>query len=113
MDVRNCWTCSFLSAGYIEEYITTKGKCDGSNSYSYYHITKNHISRIFGMDNPVYVVDAVPDRPNIKCTVIQQPICIEEAFSSLVGAIRQEYIQMGRVIIYCCSYDDCSSVYLY
>ena len=74
--------------------------------------SRRTISRILGMDNPVYVVD-VPDRPNIKYSVIQQPICIEEAFSSLVGAIRQERVKMGRVIIYCRLYDDCSSVYLY
>ena len=74
--------------------------------------TQKIICRTLGMDNLVYVVD-IPDRPNIKYTVIRQPICFEEAFSSLVEAVRKERVQMGRVIIYCRSYDDCSSVYLY
>ena len=63
--------------------------------------------RINGLQ-PIYVVD-VPDRPNIKYTVIQQLYASKtSAFSSLVGAIRQERVQMGRVLALLVNVISCS-----
>ena len=58
------------------------------------------------------IVAVSPDKSNIKYSV--SPFTsIEETFSSLVTQLLRKKVNMGRVIVFCRTLDDCASLYLY
>jgi len=74
--------------------------------------TRLAVCRVLGMPSPA-IVYQVPNRVNIKYIVHTNPGTIEEAFSPLVDEIRKERTKLDRTIVYCRTYDSCSTIYLY
>ena len=60
-----------------------------------------------------HIVSEIPNRPNIKYFVDSHSKSIEETFAPLVEELKLKRTTMGRVIVYCRTYDSCSSIYLY
>ena len=75
--------------------------------------TRLAVSRILGMVQPNLILQ-VPDRPNIKYVVHRTLTeSLEDIFMPLAKEIQQKRVHMDRVIIYCTTYDNCSSMYLF
>ena len=74
--------------------------------------TRKAVCRKLGMTDPV-IVSQVPNRPNIRYTVVQSPGNIEDAFAPLVEQLQRERTLMERIIIYCRTYEICSTIYLF
>lgn len=74
--------------------------------------TRTAVCHKIGMVCPM-VVWQLPNKLNIKYVVVLQPGAIEDVFTPLVDQLRQERISMGRVIIYCRTYESCSMIYLF
>ena len=72
--------------------------------------TRKVVCRLLGIINPVVILE-VPDHPNIKYIVHALDESMEDTFAPLVDEIRQMRLNMDKVIIYCRTYDDCSSIY--
>ena len=53
-----------------------------------------------------------PNRANIKY-VVQPATNIEEAFEPLAEEVKCKRVEMGRVIIFCRTYDNCSHIYMF
>ena len=71
-----------------------------------------HISIIktLGMYNTA-LVNVSPDKVNIRYEV--SPFSsIEDSFSTLIHDITRNKTEMGRVIIFCSTFDDCAKLYL-
>ena len=74
--------------------------------------TRTSVCQILGMADAMVVCE-VPNRPNIRYSVVQASANIEEAFAPLVHQLRLKRTTMERVIIYCRTYETCSMIYLY
>ena len=59
------------------------------------------------------IISRVPNRVNTMYEVIEMPDSLEASFEPLVNILRDHRVEMDRTIIYCCSYDACSMLYLY
>lgn len=58
------------------------------------------------------VVAVSPDKCNIKYSV--SPFStVEESFSPIISKLLEEKVQMGRMIIFCRTFDDCATLYLF
>lgn len=73
--------------------------------------THRHVCRLLGMIHP-FIVSVSPNRMNIKFT-LKNAKEMEETFEPLVEELRRCRASMGKVIIFCRSYDDCSHIYLF
>ena len=74
--------------------------------------TRKAVCQKLGMVDPM-IVSEIPNRPNIRYSLIQTPGTIEEAFEPLVEQLRHNRTRMDRVIIYCRTYETCSMIYLF
>ena len=62
------------------------------------------------MCNPA-LVQVSPDKPNIRYVVLPFS-SIEESFTPLVHDVVKQKLEMGRVIIFCSSFNECATLYL-
>lgn len=74
-------------------------------------LTCQQVCRSLGMIKP-FIVSESPNRTNIKY-IVQSGDVLEETFAPLVEEIRRCRIHMGKVIIFCRSYDDCAHIYIF
>ena len=74
--------------------------------------TRKAICKTLGMLDSVVVAES-PNKPNIKYSVQHNPGTLEETFAPLVEKIRSHRQSLPRSIIFCRSYDSCSSIYLF
>ena len=72
---------------------------------------RKEVAKIISMRNELVVLIS-PARPNIVYAVAQFH-SIQETFSPLVMAVLQKAILMPKIIIYCRSKDDCTTLYLH
>ena len=100
--IQNC----FLTSGGSAQFDPGNCVCDGAHCHCHHRDTEN------GMVNPMIVCE-VPNRPNIRYSVISNPGTLEVEFAPLVEQIRQHRTVMDRVIIYCRTYEACSMIYLF
>ena len=70
------------------------------------------ICKVLGMSNPVVIVES-PNKPNIKDVFQLNPGTLEEAFASLAKEVQCSRQHTEKTIIFCHSYDSCSSIYLF
>ncbi len=73
--------------------------------------TRLYVCRRLGMLHPK-VISLSPNRENIKYYVTLATV-IEDTFAPLVEEIRRERRDLGRLIIFCRTYDDASCINLY
>ena len=74
--------------------------------------TRKAVCRKLGMANPM-IVCQIPDRPNIRYSLLRIPGTIEEAFEPIVEQLRHSRTRMSRIMIYCRTYETCSMIYLF
>ena len=71
--------------------------------------TQQKIFKVLGMKDPV-IVSEFPNRPNITYWISEKK-SVEEVFSPIVHHLLRKQKTMGKIIIFCCSYDECVSLY--
>ena len=64
--------------------------------------TRKAVCRLLGIVNPVVILAIVRALDE----------SMEDTFAPLVDEIRQMRLNMDKFIIYCRTYDDCSSIYV-
>lgn len=74
--------------------------------------TRKEVIRMLGMQKPFMIVRC-PDKANIFYSVEEKNGGIEEGFASLVEELREKRMKFEKTIIFCRSYNDCSSIYIY
>ncbi len=57
------------------------------------------------------IIAQSPNKPNIKYSVVQKSSTIEETFAPIVEEIRRVRTSMGKVIVFCRTYDDCTQLF--
>ncbi len=73
--------------------------------------TRDRIIKILGMDNPC-VISVSPHMANIVYLVFPKT-SIEEDFGPVMKQLQEVRHSMPRMIVFCCHYDDCASLYQY
>ena len=74
--------------------------------------SRRDIAKVLRLVSPAIVATS-PNKPNIKYSVQANPGTLEETFASLVEGLRQQRTSMGRTVIFCHTYDQCSRIYMY
>lgn len=73
--------------------------------------TRKQVCRLLGMVHPD-IVSKSPNRANIKY-IVNIPSTIEEMFAPVIEEIRRCRLYFDKSIIFCCTYDDCSRIYMF
>lgn len=71
---------------------------------------RRSVTTTLGMHN-IALIEVSPDKANIKYTVSSFS-SIEESFMPLIRNLARQKLEMGRVIIFCSTFSECSSLYL-
>ena len=74
--------------------------------------TRKTICRSLGMKK-ILLISQSPNKPNIFYRLNSHQKDIEEAFAPLVSEIKHKRTNMERTIIFCRSYNSCTSIYYY
>ena len=71
--------------------------------------TRKEICKCLGMTDPVMVVKS-PEKPNLVHSVCEKHGVIEEAFIPIVEELQWK---RTKINVFCCTYDDTSTIYLF
>ena len=71
---------------------------------------RRSVTTTLGMHN-IALIEVSPDKANIKYAVSSFS-SIEESFMPLICNLARQKFEMGRVIIFCSTFSECSSLYL-
>lgn len=74
--------------------------------------TRLIVCKLLGMSKPV-IISKPPNRVNIKYIVSTKVGTMEKAFLPILEELWHHRSKMDRTIVYCRTYDACSTLYLY
>ncbi len=73
--------------------------------------TRQQVRRWLGMVRPLIITES-PNRPNIKY-MVRIPTNLEETLAPLEEEVKRRRMNMDKVIVFCCTYDDCAHICMF